>query len=212
MIQVILEGLLAALIVSISVGPIFFVLLDISINKGFKHSLAYILGVFISDSIMISILNLGLFDILNHSEQIRTWLFRIGGLILLVAGLRKLYTTYTHVPIDKDTSDELHSVKNLSSTMILGFTVNTMTPTVFFYWVGMATFLSGREYGSLPDAKWYFFGTILFVVIFLDIFKALLASRLKRILNDKNISYLNYIISMILIGISIFLLIKGFAH
>ena len=55
MVELILKGVLTGFILSIMIGPVFFVLLETSIRKGVRAALAFDLGVLLSDLIYVLI-------------------------------------------------------------------------------------------------------------------------------------------------------------
>ena len=67
-------------------GPVFWVLLETSITKGFKAAVAFDLGVMFADICFIGVCYLGSFQLLED-EQNKQGLFVLGGTILLLYGL-----------------------------------------------------------------------------------------------------------------------------
>ena len=67
-------------------GPVFWVLLETSITKGFKAAVAFDLGVMFADVCFIGICYLGSFQLLED-DQNKQGLFVLGGTILLLYGL-----------------------------------------------------------------------------------------------------------------------------
>ena len=67
-------------------GPVFWVLLETSITKGFKAAIAFDLGVMFADVCFLGICYLGSFQLLED-EQNKQGLFVLGGTILLLYGL-----------------------------------------------------------------------------------------------------------------------------
>ena len=67
-------------------GPVFWVLLETSITKGFKAAVAFDLGVMFADVCFIGVCYLGSFQLLED-DQNKQGLFVLGGTILLLYGL-----------------------------------------------------------------------------------------------------------------------------
>ena len=67
-------------------GPVFWVLLETSITKGFRAAVAFDLGVIIADICFILICYLGSFQLLED-ESNRQGLFVLGGTILFLYGI-----------------------------------------------------------------------------------------------------------------------------
>ena len=67
-------------------GPVFWILLETSITKGFRAAIAFDLGVIIADTCFILICYLGSFQLLED-ESNRQGLFVLGGTILFLYGI-----------------------------------------------------------------------------------------------------------------------------
>jgi threonine/homoserine/homoserine lactone efflux protein len=211
MLQVIGEGIIAGIIVSISVGPIFFMLLDISINRGLRNAMMYIAGVFVSDILMVYILQAGLFVTIQNTPLFKDNFYLIGGGLLFVLGVtRLLYLILTPAKQTKNENLSTDHASTYSRSMFQGFLVNTMTPTVFLFWVGMATLHSKRSYAAIPHSLLIFFISIIATVIVLDIAKAKLAVRLKTLLTPTMVVRLNIILAIIISIIGFRMLLLGF--
>jgi threonine/homoserine/homoserine lactone efflux protein len=78
-------GFLTGLWLSMSFGPVFFMLLSTSIKKGIKEALLFDTGVFLSDLFYIIIAFFGASIVLNN-EMYKDLIAIIGG------GIRKKYT------------------------------------------------------------------------------------------------------------------------
>ncbi len=198
MIQIIGEGIVAGVLVSISVGPIFFMLLDISINRGFRNALMYILGVFISDIIMVCILQAGLFETLQKTPLFKDNFYLIGGGLLFIAGIGRLAYLLITPTKPHTTETQIDSKRTYSSSLLQGFIVNSMTPTVFLFWLGMATLHSQRSYALVHNSLLIFYLTIIATVIVLDIVKASLATRLRALLDATMVKRLNLALAIII--------------
>jgi len=67
-----LKGITSGLLLSISVGPIVFMLIKQSIANGYKGELAFVAGISLSHILLVILSNLfsNLFDILNAHKKI----------------------------------------------------------------------------------------------------------------------------------------------
>ena len=90
MINIIIHGVSLGLLLSIMIGPVFFLLLNTSIKKGFKPAAYLAAGVALSDMMFIIIAYYGstLIGTVNKSNSKIGW---IGGLLLITFGLISIF-------------------------------------------------------------------------------------------------------------------------
>ena len=83
----ILKGIVTGLILSIMLGPAFFLLLETSIRKGIKAALAFDAGVLISDIIYIIIAYVFYQEVSDFANGENNAIIKlIGGILFLVYG------------------------------------------------------------------------------------------------------------------------------
>ncbi len=80
------NALLTGFFLAFMVGPVFFVLLEISATKGIKHAIVFDLGVILADVIFITVSYFGSYQILQKIKD-DPKIFFIGGLVLVFYGL-----------------------------------------------------------------------------------------------------------------------------
>ena len=86
MINDILAGLPWGLFLSFMVGPVFFILLETSITKGFRAAIVFDLGVVLGDIFFIAIAYLGSYRLIQSLKD-KPALFIFGGIIMLAYGI-----------------------------------------------------------------------------------------------------------------------------
>jgi threonine/homoserine/homoserine lactone efflux protein len=86
MIKVFLGGLLLGLILSVTLGPAFFTIIQTSIDRGFKRALYISIGVALSDIVLIFISFFGLSTILQAGNN-QVYIAIAGGVILILFGI-----------------------------------------------------------------------------------------------------------------------------
>ncbi len=183
----------AGLILSLLTGPAFFSLVRTSIEKGFKSGAAFALGVFFSDAFYISLTFLGS-RVIGIAEEYKLYIAGVGGIFLIAIGLRYLLKKTT---IQLDAGTEVKKMKQ-TGYFIKGFLMNFLNPGMFFYWLGVATVLSGNTDTSSQDIA-VFLGSTLFTVLSLDLTKAYISSRLRHMFSEKVIRWMNRIVGSALI-------------
>ena len=194
MITPFLHGALLGILLSIFVGPIFFVLIRTSINDGFKNALFMILGIFLSDVGCIFLCYMGLVEAFANPAY-KKWILLGGGIILTVTGIVTFLSKKEINPNKMDTG----GVRSIG-LMIKGFLFNITTPTVLLFWIGAVGFAVSSYQGVRNMVIFYFVGT-LFTVLSIDVLKAYLASKIRNWFTPKVMHLINKITG---IGILIF--------
>ena len=85
--DLVIKGILTGFILSIMIGPVFFLLLETSIRKGVRSALAFDCGVFISDIIYISLAYIFYAEVEDLTTGKNSDLIKLfGGIIFIVFG------------------------------------------------------------------------------------------------------------------------------
>ena len=86
MINDILAGIPWGIFLSFMIGPVFFILLETSISKGFRAAMVFDLGVIFGDIVFISIAYLGSYRLITGLKD-EPSLFIFGGIVMLAYGI-----------------------------------------------------------------------------------------------------------------------------
>ena len=185
-------------------GPVFWVLLETSITKGFKAAVAFDLGVMFADVCFIGICYLGSFQLLED-EQNKQGLFVLGGTILLLYGL---FSWINRAKKNKEDLDIQESKENYFGLAAKGFAINILNVGVFIFWGGV-TIVSSPASGKSFTSFVLFFSIVLLSYFITDLLKISVANRFKSLLTGKGIVIVNSIVSLILIVSGVVLILKG---
>ena len=185
-------------------GPVFWVLLETSITKGFKAAVAFDLGVMFADVCFIGICYLGSFQLLED-DQNKQGLFVLGGTILLLYGL---FSWINRNKKSKDQPEIQESKENYFGLAAKGFAINILNVGVFIFWGGV-TIVSSPASGKSFTNFVLFFSIVLLSYFITDLLKISVANRFKSILTGKGIVIVNSIVSLILIVSRVVLILKG---
>ena len=185
-------------------GPVFWVLLETSITKGFKAAVAFDLGVMFADVCFIGVCYLGSFQLLED-EQNKQGLFVLGGTILLLYGL---FSWINRAKKNKDNLDIQESKENYFGLAAKGFAINILNVGVFIFWGGV-TIVSSPASGKSFTTFVLFFSIVLLSYFITDLLKISVANRFKSLLTGKGIVIVNSIVSLILVVSGVVLILKG---
>ena len=185
-------------------GPVFWVLLETSITKGFKAAVAFDLGVMFADVCFIGICYLGSFQLLED-EQNKQGLFVLGGTILLLYGL---FSWINRAKKNKENLDIQESKENYFGLAAKGFAINILNVGVFIFWGGV-TIVSSPASGKSFTSFVLFFSIVLLSYFITDLLKVSVANRFKSLLTGKGIVIVNSIVSLILVISGVVLILKG---
>jgi len=185
-------------------GPVFWVLLETSITKGFKAAVAFDLGVMFADVCFIGVCYLGSFQLLED-DQNKQGLFALGGTILLLYGL---FSWINRNKKSKDQPEIQESKENYFGLAAKGFAINILNVGVFIFWGGV-TIVSSPASGKSFTSFVLFFSIVLLSYFITDLLKISVANRFKSLLTGKGIVIVNSIVSLILIVSGVVLILKG---
>ncbi len=211
MIELIITGIVTGFLLSVMIGPVFFVLLETSIRRGVRAAIAFNLGVILSDIIYISIAYFFYSTVSTFASGKNQEIIRIvGGCIFVIYGIIILFKK-----TKKDTSSEIGNVLQTKSDLLVltgkGFLLNFANPLVIFYWLSVVTF-ADKNYsgnGNSENAILVFIAITLFTFFSVDLLKIFGAKKLRPLVTDKVLRGLNLLIGLVFGAFGAFLVIKG---
>lgn len=207
MFQDIAAALLPGIILSFMIGPVFFVLLETSVVKGFKAALVFDLGVVLADIIFILIAYFSSYRLIQSIKDDPA-LYIFGGLVMLTYGIISLIKNKkAEKNIDEEDPAEL-AKNNYLSLFIKGFFLNFINVGVLGYWL-LILITIGPQLKLDPTRMFTFLATMVLMYFITDIFKILAAKQLRKKLNPKNILLIKKFISIVLIISGVFILSQG---
>ena len=221
MINLLIGGIGLGLVLSLMLGPVFFVLLETSIQKGIKSALYLDLGVLLSDIVYITFAYLFVNQVAGLMEsEYSNYLTIVGGICFIFFGI---YTLRKKVSInigdDKilDNDEILKKNKNMKtnsplSTILKGFLLNAVNPGVLFYWLTIiGTLRDKNEVLGLSENTTVILYLIIILITFfgIDVFKIIGAEKLKNILTPAWMNIINRVLGIILICFGVFFILNG---
>ncbi len=207
---IILKAIVTGFILSIMIGPVFFVLLETSIRKGIRAAISFDLGVLISDIIYILIAYIFFSEVSNFAKGENEWMLKVfGGVMFLLFGLVTFFKTPKEHH-ENDLGKIVHSTKDYSMLAVKGLLLNMANPMVVFYWFSVMA-LGAKNVGEETSSylMFIYLATILFVFFLIDVLKIIGAKKLRHYINNKLLKSLNRITGSILILFGFALLVQG---
>lgn len=203
----IIEGIGLGLIMALMIGPVFFMLINISIKNGFRSAVYFAFGVMLSDAFFITIIEFSksLVGVINEN---RYWVALVGGVVLIAFGLSSIIKK---VKDPKDIKIESNIGKlDLFLEAIKGFVMNSLNPFVLLFWLSISTTLVVSQPSNLRDTV-IFFSSTLATIFITDLLKGAMAISLKKVMTVRFISILNKVsgAGLILFGFRLFYLISS---
>lgn len=203
--EAIRDGFLVGMALTFLIGPVFFLLLSTSIDKGFKPGAHIAIGVMLSDALYILVAYFGS-ALMVGKEQYNYIFGIIGGAILIVFGIVNFFKKPS---VNKNDDVSNISKKDLFHFMLKGFAMNSFNPFVLIFWLGVASSISIKNYNNLSTLLFYL--AVLVTVLSTDLLKVYLANKLQKIITVPFLIWMNRISGTALVVFGIRILIKSFS-
>ena len=168
MISEYLNAILLGFGLAFMVGPVFFVLLETSVVKGFRAALVFDIGVLLSDVLFIFTAYYGSKTFLVKLKD-DPRLFLIGGIILISYGLYTVFYKRTKKTV---TDKELVVVENNNylGLFLKGFFLNSINIGVLAFWLAIVIAISSGL--QMNESKIFNYFAIVITTFFLTDFLA----------------------------------------
>lgn len=203
------NGFLHGLLLSVLIGPVFFALIQNSIEKGFWSGFFMAVGIALSDSFYIGVTYFGISQFVDN-PTFNMWLGGLGGTILLVFGM-----VYIFKPVPIKGAKQAHEESTLWFRQILkGFFLNGVNPFVLFFWIGIMTKVT-IEFDFTSNQLLVFFVTLIATVFGTDILKSFFAMKLSQLVTPRFMKIMNRVVGLALILFSLYLfnfVLEGFGY
>lgn len=198
-----LNGLAFGLVLILSLGPAFFLLVQTSIEKGFKNASFIAFGISLSDILFVVLIMKGVTSLLED-PAIKFWAGIVGVILLILFGL---FSFFKKPQLGVTTKKK--SAEGYLGNLLKGFVFNFFNPSTVVFWLSIVSIVQ-INFAYSGNQKAMFFGGILFAIISTDLTKSYLAQKLKRFLTLRAVSILNKIVGLILISFGVVLLTQLF--
>lgn len=207
MINDILSGIPWGIFLSFMIGPVFFILLETSIIKGFRAAFVFDLGVILGDIFFIAIAYLGSYRLIQSLKD-NSALFMFGGILMLSYGVISYIGLRKENKIDTKVIDNEIIRKNYTGLFIKGFFLNIINIGVLGFWLAIIISV-GPKLEMQNSRMMTFFTTVILTYLFIDCVKIILAKQLKTKLTPTNILKIKKGISIVLMIFGVVLITQG---
>lgn len=185
-------------------GPAFFVLIETSIEKGFRAATFFDLGVIFSDIIFILIAYFSSYQLLENINN-QPGLYVFGGTLLSLYGASNFIKKTTA----QTTTIKEKNQANYTGLFVKGFLLNIINIGVLVFWLGLVIVVTPNLGGNYKRII-VFFSTLIVSYFLTDLIKILLAKRMKAYLKKDNIIKAKKALGILIFVFGLFLIIKGF--
>ncbi|PRZ26245.1 LysE family translocator [Flavobacterium granuli] len=207
MVNDILSGIPWGIFLSFMIGPVFFILLETSIIKGFRAALVFDLGVVLGDVIFIAIAYLGSFRLIQSLKD-KPALFIFGGILMLAYGVISFIGLRKEKKINTKEIDNEIIKKNYLSLFVKGLFLNIINIGVLGFWLAIIISV-GPKLEMQTSRMFTFFSTVIITYLLIDCLKILLAKQLKTKMTPSNILKIKKGISIVLMIFGTVLITQG---
>lgn len=192
------SGIGLGLVLAILVGPVFFTLVHVSISRGFHSGIIFALGILTSDLSYFILTYLGISQV-DQNDTVKLLLGIFGGAFLIIYGITLLAKRKVRIEFKRP------DARSMAGFYIKGFLINALNPFVLIYWISVTGGLV-IQYGD-QTSKVVTFAIGCFLTVFLtDLTKSFLSFRLKRLIRESMLIWLNRVSGFLLVGFGIGLL------
>lgn len=205
--QAIISGLTLGCILALSVGPVIFTVIKQSLNNGHTGGFSFVTGVWLSDIVLVFVSNA--FSAFVAGLMVyKSVIGYLGSTFLVAVGIYYLFFKKVTLRTDADGNALKFRKRDMAKIFSSGFILNTLNPSIFLFWLGTASAFSKFTFNE----RLLTFSVCLAVNIAADILKVMLAGKLRNKLTLHNISLINRISGIILVGFGLALFYASFFY
>jgi threonine/homoserine/homoserine lactone efflux protein len=205
MLEAIISGLTLGCILALSVGPVIFTIIKQSLTNGHTGGFSFVAGVWASDIVLVVIGNV--FSALVTSlKEYTNVIGYLGSLFLIILGIFYLFFKKVSLRIDTDGNVVRFRKRDMLKIFSSGFFINTLNPSVILFWMGTPAAFAKFSINQ----RMIIFAVCIAINIAADVLKVLLAGKLRHRLTLHNMSVINKVSGVILVGFGFALLYGTF--
>ena len=200
MTEALLKGLTFGLWLSLAVGPVLFSIIKQSLNNGYRGGIAFVLGVFASDVLLVLVSNV-FSEFFNRVSDLQKEIAFVGSVFLITLGIYFLFFKKTVINDNAGVMVKFRK-RDYARISLSGFFMNLLNPGVFVFWI----YASSVVVSNTANHRIVVFATCLLWVLSTDLLKVFLAGKIRNRLTPRNIHIINRLNGAILLGFGAVLL------
>ncbi|PAB59678.1 LysE family transporter [Anaeromicrobium sediminis] len=199
------KGFLLGMTLQLSIGPVFFALLFKSMKEGFKEAFKMALGVTLVDGFYICI-SFSAISTLLKIEILNMIIKVLGVIILIYFGIMYIKNAKNN---EIENLDDNQNVERESNSFLFGIKLTFTNPLTILFWSGtFGSLIASKVLVGFNTILMYSLGCISATLLFLTVTSAI-GSRIYKLLSDKILKRLDYVVGVILIIFAFILLLKN---
>jgi threonine/homoserine/homoserine lactone efflux protein len=208
MINLFLEGVLLGVIISITIGPAFFTIIQTGIQRGFYPGFIMAVGISMSDISLIVLSYLGASIILGNPAN-KIYIGIVGGAVLIIFGI----VTIRRKPeiLLQRSSKYTAPVKKPGhlTYFFKGYFLNILNPFLLLFWLTVMSWITAKaENGKLITYAIPFFSGAVSTVFCFDLLKSFIGNRIKKYLKPRVLVWINRAVGITLMIFGVILIVK----
>ncbi len=205
--EALLQGIFFGLVLTIFVGPVFFMLIKTSVSQGIKAALILDAGIVFSDICCIALSYFGMAQLLQEPKY-KIIFGVVGGILLMAYGAHSIFA--------KPKVETIVGAKGITGAhgiklFVKGFIFNTSVPSVIFFWIATVT-LAITEFNNETSKVVVYLSTVVLTYFAFDVLKIYLASKAKKFFSGERQHIIRKVAGIALIifgGVIIYKVIAG---
>lgn len=199
------SGVILGLVLAMMVGPVFFMVINTSLKQGHLAAVMLAIGVLLSDALYALVTYYGS-SLIFYLKKYDFVIGIIGGSLIIVFGL----LIFTKKPrVEAEALEIQRSGTRTVINILKGFTMNTLNPSAFLFWLGVAGTITVKQHFTDFNALLFYSGTLI-TVFATDLTKSYLATRLKKVITERFLVWMNRICGSGLVIYGAYMIIRFF--
>ena len=196
------EGIPAGILIGLSFGPAFFMMMQTTLSRGVRQGLYAASGIFLSDFVMFMLSAMSLMGFLKHTQNLMVFALG-GGIVLTVLGV------YAYVKPPEIRSASKPDLAIAGGVVGKAFLINAMNPFNWLFWV-MFTGLGAGIYPSDGHSFRLYFAGVFFTEGLLTMMKVFLSQQIGHWMGSRLFRMFHKIVGIVFLISGLGLIIRVF--
>ncbi len=201
------QGLRFGMLLQLSIGPVFVLVLQTAVGGGFLAAEGAVLGAVLIDAVYIAAAIFGLGTFINRNKRVRRALQFVGAGVLILFGLITVLGAFGISVLPKLGLSNVQA----GSAFVKGLLLTLSSPLTIVFWAGVFAAKMGEEQLEQSQAFLFGAGAVLSTLLFLTLV-ATLGGTLGAFVSGTLMDTLNVLVGLLLIGFGIRTAIKKPAY